>query len=122
MLFAATGLDPAAQKPFVDNLNVVVTASTKSLEDLVAEGKAKYPSVLTNYKVITDQSIDMPNGQPAHLLGGTFDAEGYGPEENIQLIIVNGGKSYTVTFTSPAVSFDKYHDLVQASLASFVLG
>lgn len=122
VLFAADTVDPAAQKPFVDNLNVVITPTDKTVESLAAETKAKYPSILTNYKSVTDQATTMPTGQAGYLLGGTFDAEGYGSEENIQLLIVNAGKLYTATFTTATGSFDGHHDLFQASLASLVVG
>jgi hypothetical protein len=122
VLFGAPTVDKAAPKPFVDNLNVVITATPENLDSLVSETKQKYPSVLKNYKVVTDQPITLPNGQPAHLLGGTSDDERSGSLENIQLILVSAGKEYTITFTSPAASFDSYHDLIQASLASFTLG
>jgi len=121
VVFAAPGLDKAARKPFVDNLNVVVTTTADSLDTLVAQTKQQYPSVLTNYKVVTDQPT-VVNGHSAHLLGGTYDDEGAGPLQNIQLILADAGKEYTVTFTSVASSFDGFHDPIQASLSTFTLG
>lgn len=121
VVFAAPAIDKAAPKPFADNLNVVVTPTPATLDALIAETKQKYPSVLTNYKVVTDQPA-VVNGHPAHLLGGTYDDERSGPLQNIQLIVVEAGKEYTITFTSPAPSFDSFHAVVQASLSSFTLG
>ena len=120
VVFAAPGLDKAAKKPFVDNLNVVVTTTADSLDTLVAQTKQQYPSVLTNYKVVTDQPT-VVNGHSAHLLGGTYDDESSGPLQNIQLILADAGKEYTVTFTSAASSFDGFHDPIQASLSTFTL-
>ena len=121
VVFAAPDLDKAARKPFVDNLNVVVTTTADSLDTLVAQTKQQYPSVLTNYKVVTDQPT-VVNGHSAHLLGGTYDDESAGPLQNIQLILADAGKEYTVTFTSVASSFDGFHDPIQASLSTFTLG
>jgi len=121
VVFAAPGLDTAARKPFVDNLNVVVTTTADSLDTLVAQTKQQYPSVLTNYKVVTDQPT-VVNGHSAHLLGGTYDDESAGPLQNVQLILAYAGKEYTVTFTSAAASFDGFHDPIQASLSTFTLG
>jgi len=122
VVFAATTVDAAAQKPFVNNLNVVITPTTENLDSLIAEAKQQSPSLLPHYTVVTDQPATLSNGQPAHLLGATYDQQGTGSLENIQLILVDAGKEYTITFTSPAGSFDSYHDLAQASLASFTLG
>jgi len=121
VVFAAPALDQAAKKPFVDNLNVVITATPETLDALVAQTKQQYPSVLTNYKVVTDQPTTV-NGQAAHLLGGTYDDPAAGPLQNIQLILAEGGKEYTVTFTSAAPSFDAFHEPIQASLSTFTLG
>lgn len=121
VLFTAPTVDKAVQKPFADNLSVAIQSTTESLDSLISETKQKYPSFLANYKVVTDQPIAVAGGQPAHLLGGTYDVEGTGTLENIQLTVTNPGKAYTVTFTSPAGSFDNYHDQIQAALASFAL-
>jgi hypothetical protein len=78
---------------------VVITPTTAPLASLVAETKQKYPSILTNYKVVTDQPT-VVNGHPAYLLGGTYDDQRSGPLENIQLLLVQDGKQYTITFTT----------------------
>jgi hypothetical protein len=121
VVFGAPAVDKAAKKPFVDNLNVVITATSDNLASLVAQTKQQYPSVLTNYKIVTDQPT-VVNGHSAHLLGGTYDDESSGPLQNIQLILTDAGKEYTVTFTSAAGSFDGFHDPIQASLSTFTLG
>jgi hypothetical protein len=121
VVFAASALDPAAKKAFVDNLNVVITATPETLDALVAQTKQQYPSVLTNYKIVTDQPTTL-NGHAAHLLGGTYDDPAAGPLQNIQLILADAGKEYTVTFTSAAPSFDGFHEPIQASLSTFTLG
>jgi hypothetical protein len=121
VVFAATTLDKAAAKPFADNLNVVITPESRPLDAVVAETKAKYPTIVTNYQVVTDQPVSV-QGQPAHLIGGTYADERSGALENIQLVVVNGGKMYSVTFTTPAASFDKFHEAMNASLGSFGLG
>lgn len=121
-LFSAPAVDPAAQKPFVDNINVTVQPTKQTLDELIALTKAKYPSYLANYHVVADQPVTMSTGHPAHILSGTYDAPGVGPSENVQLTLVEAGKAYTVTFTSPAASFDSYHELVRASLYTFTLG
>jgi hypothetical protein len=121
VVFAAPALDQAAKKPFVDNLNVVITPTPDTLDNLVAQTKQQYPSVLTNYKVVTDQPTTV-NGHAAHLLGGTYDDPTAGPLQNIQLILAEAGKEYTVTFTSATASFDGFHEPIQASLSTFTLG
>jgi hypothetical protein len=100
---------------------VVITPTTDTLESRIAQAKQQSPGLLPNYTVVADQPVTLSGGQPAHLLGATYDQQGTGPLENIQLILVTAGKEYTITFTSPARSFDSYHDLVQASLTSFSL-
>ena len=121
VVFAATTVDTAAHQPFVNNLNVVITPTTDTLDSLIAQDKQQSPGLLPHYTVVTDQAATLSKGRQAHLLGATYDQQGTGSLENIQLILVDAGKEYTITFTSPAESFDNYHDLAQASLASFTL-
>lgn len=120
VLFSAPSADPAVQRPFADSLTVAIASTTDSLDVLMTKTKQQYPNYLKNYTVITDQPITLSDGRSqGHLLGGTYDMPGTGLLQNIQLTVLNAGKSYTVTFTSPASDFDNYHTLVQAVLASF---
>ena len=121
VFFGAPEVDRAAPKPFTDNVNVVITASGENVDRVVSDAKEQYPSVLTNYKVVIDEPA-VANGHPARLLGGTYDAEGFGSMQNIQLLVVNAGKAYSATFTFPAASFSSYEAAARASLASFTLG
>lgn len=120
-LFVAGRADTSAATPFTDNLNVVITPTTRSLADNVAETKRQYPGLLPHYQLVTDEPT-VVNGLPAHLLGATFDDGRGGTLENLQLLIVNAGNEYTVTFTTPAPSFDTKHPIAQAALTSFTLG
>jgi hypothetical protein len=119
--FVAPTLDNAVQKPFVDNLNVVVAPTPLTLGSTISQEKQQNPSYLSNYTIVTDQPTTLPNGQTAHLLGGTFDWPNGGELENIQLVLVNAGKEYAVTFTSSAGNFNNNYDLARASLSSFTL-
>jgi DcrB len=121
-LFGAPTADRTDQKPFVANINVVITATADSLDNLVSQTRQQAPTVLANFKVVTDQPTTVAGGHPAYLLGGTYDQQGTGSLENLQLLLVEAGKQYTVTFTSPAGSFSTYQASAQAALASFNLG
>jgi hypothetical protein len=109
----------SATKPSADFLDVVVTPATDDLQTLVDRAKEDTPRVLTNYMVVTDKPT-MANGLPGHLLGGTYDDRGV-HLQNLQLIVVNGGRSYTITFTGPASTFPALHDLALASMSSFTV-
>jgi hypothetical protein len=121
-LFGAPTADKTDQKPFVANINVVISPTTESLDSVASQAKQQSPGVLANFKVVTDQPTTVAGGHPAYLLGGTYDQPGTGSLENLQLLLVEAGKQYTITFTSPAGSFSNYQTSAQASLASFTLG
>jgi hypothetical protein len=116
--FLAPAVDPTSK--FVDNINVVINANQKDLQSTIAETKQALPIALTHYRLVIDQPA-IADGQQAHLLGGTFDRQESGHLENLQQILIAGGKQYTVTFTSPAASFEALRDPAQASLLSFHL-
>ena len=117
-IFGAPTTDSAAKIPFVDNINVVITPADADLETAVAKSIQQGPSILPNYKVTTNEPTTA-DGHPAHLLGGTYDDGQAGPLENLQLIIVNGSKEYTISFTSTTENYSGQRDLAEASLNSF---
>ena len=122
VLFAAQTKDAAAQKPFVDNINVVITpVMAESLDAIVERTKQQSPAVLPNYSLVDVRPIDV-DGHDGRLLTATYDHEGAaGQLQNLQLIAVNGTKQYTVTFTSAAGSFGNLQVLAKSSLSSLVL-
>ena len=119
--FIAPEPDTAGQKPFADNLNMIVNPTADSLDNLVEKAKQESPTALPNYQVVVDEPTTA-GGQPAHLLGATYDQEGTGQARNIQVITVSGGKEYTATVTATAGNFDRIADVARASLASLSLG
>ena len=122
VVFSAPSVDLAIQRPFADSLTVTIAPTTDNLDVLMTKTKQQYPNYLKNYTVVTDQPITLSDRRSqGHLLGGTYEVPGTGLLQNIQLTVLNAGKSYTVTFTSPATDFDNYHALAQTVLASFTL-
>lgn len=119
-IFGAPTLDPSATNPFVDNINVVITPATKTLDDIVAQTKQAYPGYLTNYRVVIDEATTA-DGRPAHLLGGAYDDAKAGKLRNLQIILLDQGKQYTITFTATADKFDGLRAVAEASLRSFTL-
>ena len=117
--FSAPSVDRTNPKAFAEDLTVVVTPVADDLQTLVDQAKEKTPSTLTNYQVVTDKPV-MANGLPGHLLGGTYDDRG-DPRQNLQLLVVNTGKEYAVTFTGPASRFASLRDLATASMSSFTV-
>lgn len=120
-IFGAPGRDAGAKAPFVDNINVVITPTTSDLGAVIAATKQQYPGILTNYQVTTDEPTTV-NNRPAYLLGGTYDDPKSGPLQNIQVILVDAGKAYSITFTSAAATFASLKQIATASLNSFTLG
>lgn len=114
-----TEASPGPMKPSADQLDIVVTPAITDLQTLVDQSKDETPRKLTNYRVVTDKPT-VASGLPGHLLGGTYDDRGV-RFENLQLIVVNDGKAYTLTFTGPASTFGSLHDLALASMSSFTV-
>jgi len=119
--FAASTADSTGQKPFVDNLNVVISATDVDLDTAVIQNKQEFPNNFLNYQLTTDESVTLPDRRPGHLLGGTYDQPDVGSLRNLQLFVVNAGHEYVVTATTPTASFARYEPLLRASLLSFAL-
>jgi hypothetical protein len=119
--FSSTTLDSASNRPFADNLSVIIIPSGRPVEALVADIKREFGSRVPSFRVVTDQPIRLPDGQPAHLLSSTFNGPKGTPQQNLQLLAVRAGKAYAVTFTATAGTFAGLRALFQQSLSSFAL-
>lgn len=121
VVFGAPESAPSRSGPFLDNINIFISPNQDSLDAVIARAKEESPKYLANYKVIGEIGTALPSGQPAHEIGGTYDDETSGPLENLQLIVIDSGKEYTVTYTATRDSFADHVDDVQSSFRTFEL-
>jgi hypothetical protein len=119
--FTAPTPDTSGGQPFNTNLNVFITPAKGTLEQSVAQTIQMYPSVLENYQVVINEPTVMFDEHPAHFLGGTYDVPGVGKVQNLQLMLVEAGKLYTTTFTTPEKSYPALQTNAFGSLISFTL-
>jgi hypothetical protein len=122
VLFSSPTPDSSGQNSFTSNLNVFITPARGTLDDSVATTIGTYPSVLRNYQLITNDPTVIAGDRPAHLLGGTYDVPGVGRLQNLQLVVVDAGKLYTVTVTCPEHSYPELRKTALAALSSFIPG
>jgi hypothetical protein len=121
-LFSAPTADLADGKPFVSNINVIVASTPDDLDKTIAETKQAYPTSFVNYQLLADEAVTLTGGRSGHLLGGSYDQPGSGSLRNLQLFVVDAGKNYVVSATTPAASFGRYESALRSSLLSFTLG
>jgi hypothetical protein len=103
---------------FTVNINVVSEpAQGANVERYVQAGRPQLSQTLTSYAQVEDRSLTV-NGQPAHILGGTFK-QGTFELRNRQLFVVRNDVAYVVTATALASTWNSYEALIDASIKTF---
>lgn len=107
------------QSNFTININVVSEpAQGTNVEQYVQAGKPQLAQALTGYAQVEDRALTV-NGQPAHILGGTFK-QGTFELRNRQLFVVRHDVAYVVTATALASTWSTYDALIDASIKTFL--
>jgi len=119
-VFARPDPDTSSNAPFAVNINVMVTTSTGSLAADVGASMEQFSLMLDGYQPVDNEAVELADGHPAHLLGGTFAQQG-AELRNLQLLVAQGDRLYVATGTAPAVSFEVYEPELRRSLLSFSL-
>ena len=107
------------QSNFTVNINVISEpAQGTNVEQYVQAGKPQLAQALTGYAQVEDRALTV-NGQPAHILGGTFK-QGTFELRNRQLFVVRHDVAYVVTATALASTWSTYEALLDASIKTFL--
>jgi hypothetical protein len=107
---------------FRANINVIVVPTRADLPGLVT-GARQEVRALGDYRPTADEPVTLPDGSPAHMLGGTFrDASTGLGLRNVQLLTIHGGTETVVaTGTALADTWDGYGPVLEASLRSLTV-
>jgi hypothetical protein len=103
---------------FTPGLSVYVVDSTLPLDGTVAGARSELTG-LSSYASTTDEPITLPDGTPAHLLGGTYRDLGRDLDlRNLQLFAVHDGKAFAVTATTLSTEWAAQEQRLTAAVAS----
>jgi hypothetical protein len=107
---------------FRANINVIVVPAGAELPRIVT-GARQEVRALADYRPTADEPATLPDGSPAHVLGGTFWDQGTGLAlRNVQLITVRGGTETVVaTGTALADNWSGYGSVFETSLRSLTV-
>lgn len=106
---------------FSANINVLVVPSPADL-DATVNGAMLELQGLTDYRSTEDEPVTLPDGTPAHIIGGAFRVPASGfALRNVQLVAVHDGTAIVATGTSFEESWDVYEGAFQASLRSLTV-
>lgn len=106
---------------FSANINVLVVPSPADLPTAVAGARQELTG-LDGYDSTTDESVVLPDGTPAHLLGGAFVDPGSGLVlRNEQLFAVHDGSAIVATGTALADSWESYEQVLDSALRSLTV-
>jgi hypothetical protein len=107
---------------FRANINVIVVPAAADLPGIVT-GARQEVRALADYRPTADAPVTLPDGSPAHLLGGTYHDPGTGLAlRNVQLLAVHGGTETVVaTGTALADTWDGYGAVFETSLRSLTV-
>lgn len=119
VLFVGPSEGQVAGRALEPVVNVFVNPAQGTFDDTVA---AQRQYLTTNIQLGEDTSVTMPDGRLAHLFGGTLPNSAAGPVRMLQMLVVDGTKTYLVNATTPAASFGQHEAEIRASLLSFTPG
>ncbi len=107
---------------FRANVNVVVVPAHTDLPGIVT-GSRQEVRALEDYRPTADEPVTLPDGAPAHLLGGTYHDPGTGLVlRNLQLVALHGRtQTVVVTGTALAEAWDGYEPVFETSLRSLTV-
>jgi hypothetical protein len=107
---------------FRANINVIVVPAVADLPGIV-RGARQEVRALGDYRPTADEPVTLPDGTPAHLLGGTFRNPDTGLAlRNVQLLAVSAGaETVVVTGTALADEWDGYGPVFETSLRSLTV-
>jgi hypothetical protein len=101
---------------------VIVVPAVADLPGIV-RGARQEVRALGDYRPMADEPVTLPDGTPAHLLGGTFRNPDTGLAlRNVQLLAVRAGaETVVVTGTALADEWDGYGPVFETSLRSLTV-
>ena len=106
------------QTPFRANIVIQVDpAEGRTLEEFVELTKEQQSLLLTDFALLGDET-DTVDGREIRFLESSF-TYGVVPLRNRQLIAIHGDKSYVITTTALAATWQEYEAVFDASLRSF---
>jgi hypothetical protein len=107
---------------FSANINVIVVPATADLDATIV-GARQELSGLPGYASTDDEAAVLPDGTPAHLLGGTFTDPRSGAQlRNLQMFAVRGGSGVVATGTAPATSWASFAQPFDVALRTLTVG
>lgn len=108
--------------PFAPSVNVRVVTTPHDLNGIVVGSRAELKRLAAGYEAKTDQPDALPDGTPAHELGGSFLDPASGLTlRNVQLFAVRGGSVYVVTGTALAAGWDAIEKELDSSVRSLTI-
>lgn len=108
--------------PFAPSINVRVVPSAYDLNAIVVGSRAELKRLATGYQAKADQPDTLPDGTPAHELGGSYLDPASGLTlRNLQLFAVRGGSVYVVTGTGLADGWDALEKELDSSVRSLTI-
>jgi Probable lipoprotein LpqN len=107
---------------FRANINVILVPARGDLARIVT-GARQEVRALGGYRTTQDEPVTLPDGSPAHLLGGTYSDPSSGLAlRNVQVMAIRGGtETVVVTGTALADTWTGYGSVFETSLRSLTV-
>jgi len=110
--------DAAGNNLFNENISVVRDNLLSDEKDYVAKAKTVLQTNMTDYKIISERKVNLPDGSSATLLGGSFTQNDLAMK-NMQLYASKNGRIYIITGVTLAKNWDAEKDMIGAAVMSF---
>lgn len=122
VVFADPQVSDSPGGRFRANINVIIVPANSDLAGIVT-GARQEVRALADYLPTADEPVTLPDGSPAHLLGGTYhDPETGLALRNVQLMALHGStETVVVTGTALVDTWDGYGPVFETSLRSLTV-
>ncbi len=110
--------DAAGKNVFNENISIVRDGLLNGQSEYIAKAKAALLGKMSDYKILSDREVNLADGSPAILIGGSFTQNGLAMK-NMQLYAFKDSKAYIITGITLAQNWDAEKDMIGAAVMSF---
>ncbi|GEM_PF-690815 len=110
--------DATGKNVFNENISVVRDGLLNGQAEYIAKAKAALSGKMSDYKILSDRKVNLADGSPATLIGGSFTQNGLAMK-NMQLYAFENNNVYIITGVTLAQNWDAEKDMIGAAVMSF---
>ena len=96
----------------------IKSVGVANADEYFAKSKKSLQATIADYKITAERKVNLADGSPATLIGGTFSQDGLALR-NMQLFAVKGDDAYVVTGVVLDSNWNQEKDMIGSAVMSF---